>query len=51
MARMTLTIEVDQLEDDADCDKLANQMRETLQEAYPYIEVNVLEVDGPELSL
>lgn len=49
MARMTLTLEVDHLEDDADCDKLANQIREQLQEAYPYLDVGVIEVEGPEL--
>lgn len=49
MARMTLTLEVDLLEDDADCDKLANNIRESLQEEYPYLDIGVLEVEGPEL--
>lgn len=51
MARMTLSLEIDLLEDDADCDKLANQMRESLQEKWKYLDVSVVEVEGPELSL
>uniref|UniRef100_A0AAU6W0W6 Uncharacterized protein n=1 Tax=Pseudomonas phage Ulitu01 TaxID=3138550 RepID=A0AAU6W0W6_9CAUD len=47
MARMTVTIEVDLLEDDADCDKLAGQMLDDLQQQYPYLDLGVIEVEGP----
>lgn len=51
MARMTVSIEVDLLEDDADCQGLAERMVADLQERYCYLDVELVEVDGPELSL
>lgn len=45
MASMTITLEIDHLEEDADCQRLAEQLADTLQAQYKYIDINLIEVD------
>ncbi|AWD90690.1 hypothetical protein [Pseudomonas phage Achelous] len=40
MARMTVTFEVDQIEEDCDREKLALELIDSLQAQYPYIDIN-----------
>lgn len=46
MASTVITIEVDQLEEDADKKQLAAVLVSELQYEYPYIQITLIEVDG-----
>ncbi|AWD90598.1 hypothetical protein [Pseudomonas phage Njord] len=46
MARMVFTVEVDQIEEDADRQRIAEQMVDLLQAQWCYVDVALIEVEG-----